>query len=127
MRNSFKIILLSTMLAPVAIQANASDMGASTPAIRISTGVVAPAIINSGDFAVSADAMADVVVDRPAVVLALRVNEKGLAENVHVVRSVNPRVDAQVLAAARGFRFHPATLDQQPVPVDLHLTVVVQR
>src|SRR5258708_21735384 len=53
MRNSFKIILLSTLLAPVAIHADASDMGASTPAVRVSTGVVAPAVINSGDFSVS--------------------------------------------------------------------------
>jgi hypothetical protein len=44
------------------------------------------------------------------------------ASNVRAVGSVNSRVDAQVLAAAREFRFHPATLDQQPVPVDLHLS-----
>ncbi len=127
MRNSLKVILLSTLLAPAAVTAFAADADVSAPTIRVSTGVVAPTVINAGDFAVSADAMSGVVLDRPAVVLALRVNEKGLAENVHVVRSINAKVDAQVLEAARGFRFRPATLDEQPVPVDLHLTVVVQR
>jgi TonB family protein len=125
MRTSLAVILASSLLIPVA--ANASDMGGSTPSIRVSTGVTAPSVINSGDFTVSADAMSGLSVDRPAVVLALKVNEKGMAEDVHVVHSVNARVDEQVLEAVRDFRFKPATLNQQPVPVDLHLTVVVQR
>ncbi len=132
MRKSLTVILLSTLLAPAAVPAIAADAvtadtATSGAAVRVSTGVVAPAVINSGDFTVSADAMSGVVVDKPAVVLALRVNEKGIAENVRVVRSINTRVDAQVLEAVRDFRFKPATLDKQPVPVDLHLTVVVQR
>ncbi len=127
MRSSIAVILLSSFLAPATMHAAPSEAAASGSAIRISTGVVGPAVLNSSNFAVSADALSGVSVDNPAVVLALRVNEKGLAENVHVVRSVNTRVDAQVLDAVRDFRFKPATLDQQPVPVDLNLTVVVQR
>src|SRR6267154_5064190 len=99
MRNSFTVILLSTLLVPAAVHANASDMAASasgTP-VRVTTGVVAPAVLNSGDFTVTSDALSGVGIDKPAVVLALRVNEKGMAENVRVVRSVNFRVDQQVL------------------------------
>ena len=109
------------------MSANAAEAATNGTAIRLSTGVVAPAVLNSGDFTVSADALSGVGTEKPAVVLALRVNEKGMAENVRVVRSVNFKVDSQVLEAVRDFRFKPATLDQQPVPVDLHLTVVVQR
>jgi len=127
MRNSFTVILLSTLLVPSAVHAKASDMAASGTPVRVTTGVVAPAVLNSGDFTVTSDALSGVGIEKPAVVLSLRVNEKGMAENVRVVRSVNFRVDQQVLAAAREFRFRPATLDEQPVPVDLHLTVVVQR
>jgi TonB family protein len=127
MRTSIAVVLLSSFLAPVAMYAAPAEAAASGSAIRISTGVIGPAVINSSDFAVSADALSGVPVDNPAVVLALRVNERGITENVHVVRSVNSRVDAQVLQAVREFRFKPATLDQQPVPVDLNLTVVVQR
>jgi TonB family protein len=126
MRKSLTVILLSTLLAPAAVHANASDMAASTP-VRVTTGVVAPTVLNSRDFTVTSDALSGVGAEKPAVVLALRVNEKGMAENVRVVRSVNFRVDQQVLTAAREFRFRPATLNEQPVPVDLHLTVVVQR
>ncbi len=127
MRNTLAVVLASSFLIPVAIHASTNDSVDSTPAIRITTGVTAPVVINSGDFTVTPDALSGVGAEKPAVVLALKVNEKGMAENVHVVRSVNYRVDAQVLAAARDFRFRPATLNNQPVPVDLQLTVVVQR
>lgn len=129
MRTPIAVILLSSLLIPASVQAYASDsdVGVSTPAIRITTGVIGPAVINARNFTVTADALNGVGVEKPEVVLALRVDEKGIAQNVRVVHSVNARVDAQVLSAARDFRFRPATLDNQPVAIDLNLTVVVQR
>jgi len=127
MRAPIALILLSSLLAPAAVHADSNNANVAVPAVRVSTGVIPPVAINSRDFSVTSNALAGVGVDKPAVVLALKVNEKGLAQDVRIVRSVNPRVDAQVLAAARDFRFRPATLNQHPVPVDLELTVVVQR
>lgn len=127
MRAPIAVILLTSLLAPAAVYANSSEAAASASPIRITTGVIAPAVLNSANFAVTSDALAGVGLDKPSVVLALKVNEKGFAEDVRIVRSVNPKVDLQVLEAVRDFRFRPATLDQQPVPVDLELTVVVQR
>ena len=127
MRAPLAVILMSSLLAPAAVYAGSTDATPSAPAIRVTTGVIPPAVIYSSNFTVTADALAGVGVEKPSVVLALTVNEKGFAQDVRVVRSVNPRVDAQVLAAVRDFKFRPATLDQQPVPVDLNLTVVVQR
>jgi TonB family protein len=127
MRTSLAIILLSSFLAPAAVHAATTDATPSGTAIHISTGVIGPAVINSSRFSVTPDALAGVNEDKPSVVLALRVNEKGLPENVRIVHAVSPRIDEQVLDAVRDFRFTPATLDKQAVPVDLHLTVVVQR
>lgn len=125
MRSSLAVILLSSMLVPAA--AHAAEPSASVPAIRVTTGVVPPVVLNSNDFTVSADAMSTVLTLRPSVVLALTVNEEGRTENVRLVKSVNPKVDEQILNAARDFRFRPGMLDDQPVPVDLQLTVLVQR
>ena len=127
MRAPIAVILLTSLLAPAAVYASASEATASASPIRITTGVIPPAVLNSANFSVTSDALAGVGLDKPSVVLALKVNEKGFAEDVRVVRSVNPKVDLQVLSAVRDFRFRPASLDQQPVPVDLELTVVVQR
>lgn len=125
MRSTLALALLSSLLVPVT--AHAVEAAGSVPAIRVTTGVVSPVLLNSNNFSVSADAMSAVVSPRPSVVLALTVNEKGHAENVRIVKPVSPKIDEQVLTAARAFQFRPATLNQQPVAVDLTLTVVVQR
>lgn len=127
MRAPLAAILVTSFLAPAAVYANSTESVAATTPMRITTGVVPPAVLNSGNFTVTSDALAGVGIDKPAVVLALKVNEKGYAENVRVVRSVNPKVDMQVLEAVRNYRFRPATLDRQPVPINLELTVMVQR
>ncbi len=127
MRAPLTAILLTSLLAPATLFANSTEPAAATPPVRITTGVIPPVVLNSGNFTVTSDALSGVGIDKPAVVLALKVNEKGYAENVRILRSVNPRVDVQVLDAVRSFRFRPATLDQLAVPIDLELTVMVQR
>lgn len=126
MRAPLAVMLLTSLLAPAAVYAN-SDSTPSASAVRVTTGVIPPAVLNSANFSVTSDALSGVGLERPAVVLALTVDEKGSTQNVRVIRSVNPKVDAQVLAGVRDFKFRPATLDHQPVSVDLDLTVVVQR
>jgi len=61
------------------------------------------------------------------VVLQLNVDEKGRAEDVQVVKSPNPELDAPVAEAVRKSRFRPAALDHQAIAVPMTLTVVVQR
>ena len=43
------------------------------------------------------------------------INEHGTVDNVVVTRSVNPAYDAAVVAAARGWRYEPATRDGVPI------------
>ena len=63
----------------------------ATLAVRITTGVIAPAVINARDFTVSADALSGLGAEKPSVVLALKVNEKSMPDNIRVIRSINPR------------------------------------
>ena len=94
MRAPLAAILVTSLLAPASVYANSAEPAAATAPVRITTGVVPPAVLNSGNFTVTSDALAGVGIDRPCgAVLALKVNEKGYAENVRVVRSVNPKVD----------------------------------
>lgn len=126
MRPVHALILLSSLITPALSHASdAADV--PTQPVRISTGVVQPVLLNSGAFSISAKALSDVLFPTPKVVLALTVNQKGTAEDIRVIKSVSPKVDAQVLSAARDFRFRPASLDHQPVAIGLQLTVVVQR
>lgn len=124
MRSHFAALLLATSLVPVAAFAAASD---SNPSLRVSTGVVAPRILNSSDLSVSSEALQIAPGVRLPVIVKLKVNEAGSAEDVQILKSINPKVDQQVLAAVKDFRFRPATLDAQPIAVNLRLTVFVAR
>ncbi len=57
----------------------------------------------------------------------LIVDEQGVPQNVHVIRSAGPEMDAQMLEAVKQYRFKPAMEDGKPVPVMLNIEVSVDR
>jgi hypothetical protein len=101
-------IIASLLLSPVLFTAAAiasppvNAASASTQVRPLSTGVTAPQIIHSTDIALSPRAA------------------ETIPYNAEVV--VNVKVDSTV----RQFRWRPATLDNQAIPMDLTLNVVVQ-
>jgi TonB family protein len=128
------ILAASLLLSPVlfAASAIASQPKIDAPATtteyhRISTGVAAPAIIDDASFRIPADALRQTGSGNAKVVLSLSVDEKGNAQNVHVLKSANPELDSRVIAAVLQSHFHPATLDHKAIAVDMDLTVSVQR
>jgi TonB family protein len=122
----------SLLLSPMLVTASAvasqpkTDAPAPTEYHRISTGVAVPAIIDS-TFRLPADALGLTSTGNAKVVLSLNVDEKGNAQHVHVVKSANPELDARVVTAVLQSHFRPATLNHQPIAVDLDLTVSVKR
>ena len=126
-------LIASLLLSPMLVTASAvasqpkTDAPASAEYHRISTGVAAPAMIDESSFRIPADALGQSVAGDAKVVLSLNVDEKGNAQNVKVVKSVNPSLDARVVAAVLQSHFRPATLNHQPIAVDMDLTVSVKR
>ena len=125
MRKSLALIVLSSALVPSA--AFAADTTTSNQSVRISTGVVAPALLNASALSIPSDALSEVLSPSPAVVVDIQLDAKGETQDVHVVKSVNAKLDEKVVSLAHEFRFRPATLDNQPVPFNLEMTVNVQR
>ena len=131
-------LFLSTALLPAQTVANgqgaallaknsepaivASDVPA-THARRISTGVIAPKLLSGPSVRVSLTDFPGQNISFQHVVVAFRVDEKGVPQNVHLVKSVNQAVDSRILAAVRDYRFEPATLDDQAVAMDVNLNV----
>ena len=101
----------------------ASDVYVAPPARRISTGVSAPKLIGGPKIVVSTTDFNTADLNAEKVIVRLRVDEKGTAKNVQLIKSVNPSVDARVLEAVRNYHFAPAMLDDQAVPVNLNLVV----
>jgi hypothetical protein len=110
--------------------ANAStpvdDATAPTP-VRISTGVTAPVLLGSPVMSLPAGLSLDLIPADAQVELSLTVDEKGIPQNIHVVKSFSPFVDSRVIETVSEFHFRPGTIDNQPTAVDLNLTVNVAR
>ncbi len=122
-------LLLSSLSLPAAAKASTpvDDASAPTPA-RVSTGVVAPMILDS-TLSLSMPA-GYTVFDIPAdaqVGLTLTVDQSGKPQDIHVVKSLSPFWDARVVEAVSRFHFRPGTIDNQPIPVDMNLTVNIAR
>ncbi len=105
---------------------SATDADLVPLARRISTGVTFPKLISGPKVSVSSSDFFTRDLSSQQAVVGFRVDENGTPQNVHLLKSVNQTVDARVLAAVRGYRFAPATLDDRTVPVDMNLVVNFQ-
>jgi TonB family protein len=62
-----------------------------------------------------------------AAMVNLIVDEQGVPQYVHVIRSAGAEMDAQTLITVKQYRFKPAMEDGRPVPVMLNIEVNVDR
>jgi TonB family protein len=121
--------MLSSILIPAAANASTSadDATAPTPGIRVSTGVIAPML----DKAISIElpnGLAKTFIPMDSLVgLSFTVDTKGQAQDVKVVKSMNPYWDARVVEAIQRSHFRPGKLDNQLIPVEMNVTVDIQK
>jgi TonB family protein len=130
MRRSFvSSFLLPALLLPAAAIASTPTPEASsvTRTVRVSTGVIAPTVIYSIPVVPPSNSIAAALPINTQVGLKVTVDKNGMAENIRVVNSLTPEWDASVVAAVRQFRFRPAQLDNQVIPMDIHLLVNILR
>jgi len=120
-------LLVASLILPVAAVASQTKADASlqTTNLRVSTGVKAPALVQSVDVAVPQNTVYATIPVGSQVELSLTVDRNGLPQNIQVVKSLNPDRDANVVAAVRQFRFRPGTMDHMPIPVNVNLTVTI--
>jgi len=127
-----RILLASLLLSPLCTAAAFAgqpviDPTATTQTTRISTGVIAPKLIGASNVVIPQDAFDTLLPQQAEVGIDLNVDPSGNAQNVQVIKSFNHDLDERVVAAVQKFHFRPASLDNQNIPVEVKLTVVVQR
>jgi TonB family protein len=122
-------VILSSLLLPAAAFASkpADDPAATAPAPRITTGVVGPFLVNSLNLTAPAGPGASSLPADAQVGVSFVVDEKGVPENIQVTRSINPSWDSQVVEAVSKLHYRPARIDDQKIPVDMNLTVVITK
>jgi outer membrane biosynthesis protein TonB len=60
------------------------------------------------------------------VLLKLNIDQDGTAQVIQVVDSSNPAINGPVIDAVRQFRFSPAKLENQPIPIDMNMILTVE-
>ena len=118
-------ILLPSLFLPAAAKASTpvNDASAPTP-MRVSTGVIAPTILDTTlSISLPTGFTTSDIPSGAQVGLTLTVDQNGKPRDIHVVKSLGPFWDARVVEAVSNFRFRPGTIDNQPIPVDMNLTV----
>jgi hypothetical protein len=122
-------ILLSSLLLPAAASASqpSDDATTSTQPVRVSTGVTAPALLSSIGLTIPAGLPTDSIPVDAQIGLTLTVDEKGVPQDIHVVKGISPFWDARVVDAVRKFHYRPGSIDEKPIPVDMNLTITIAR
>ncbi|MGA3032298.1 MAG: TonB family protein [Terracidiphilus sp.] len=122
-------LLLPSLFLPAAVNASSlvDDAAASAPKVRVSTGVIAPKLLHPDQITIRTTGAESTLPADAQVGLSLTVDESGRPQNVKVVQSLNPLWDARVVEAISRSQFKPGTVDKQPTPVDLNLTVNIAR
>lgn len=120
-------VLTAAAATKPANDASASTTTTATTARPVSTGVTAPQLIHSTHIEIPAESISNASPNPARVVLKLNLDQTGSPGNIEVVQPLSQQVDARVVAAVRQFRWSPAILDNQAIPLQVNLIVEVQR
>ena len=121
--------LLFPLLCTAAAVASspATDASATTSPLRVTTGVKPAEVIYAPHIALPEDDTAEGFPNLAEIVVHMNVDKTGKAQDIKVVRSLYPTLNEHVVDAVRQFRFRPAELDNQAVPVEMNLKIKLQQ
>jgi len=128
MRRALVVSLLSSFaLTAAALAQPANDASPSASSRPVSTGVTRPQLVYSTNIAIPANEIPDAFPNPARVVLKVSLDQTGSPRAIQVVQPLTQPIDERVVGAVRQFRWSPAVLDNQAIPTDVKLIVVVQR
>ena len=118
-------LLLTSILLPAAAIASttADDATAPTPAVRVSTGVIAPKLAEQVSISMPDGISKAFIPSDSELKLSFTVDSAGQAQNVKVTKSISPYWDARVVDAIQKSHFTPGKLDDQAIPMNMNLVV----
>jgi TonB family protein len=89
--------------------------------LQIASQVKPPVAIQTPDIEFPKDLLPANVA--PHFVVGLVVDQRGLPQNIRMIRGMSDTLDRYALEAVRQYRFNPATLNGQPVAVALNIEI----
>jgi TonB family protein len=127
-KSAFAAVLVAATL-PLSAVAASNPPAANIPsqqAVRVSTGVTEPVLVKSVPVLISDDHASQQLTASTRFLVKLTVGEDGKVRNINVLQSGSPFYNADVIKALSQFEFKPATLDNQPVAVNMNLHLNVE-
>lgn len=124
-------MIIASMLSSLALttataHAKPVDQAVSPSARPVSSGITAPQLIYSNPIKIAASELpANAAPTR--VVLKLNLDRTGSPQAIQVVQPLTQSIDARIVQAVSHFRWTPAVLNNQTVPIQVNLVVQVQR
>jgi TonB family protein len=122
-------VLQARVSAPAGLKAAMGEAAptATPTAIRVSTGVVAPRLLNPLTLQDVAGAHNRLAANDITVAVNMTVDATGKPTDIAIAQSAGEGVDKEVLALVNQYRFQPGTLDGQPFAIPVHLQVILPR
>jgi hypothetical protein len=120
MRRTLSGLLLSSMLLTAAAYAS-DDVSASTP--QVSTGITPPKVIAPLTIAKPSAFSGNTLPVNSMVAVTFTVDEMGQPHDIQIVKGAGPYWDMQIANAVQNLRYHPATLNNRPVAMVVHLNI----
>jgi protein TonB len=110
-------------VAATSSAASASDASTAKTSVRVSTGVSQPKLLGTPHITITES---ERNLANNTVVVGLLVDAAGKPQDVQIVKSLGKNLDENVLSAVRQFRFQPAQLDAQAIPVHVNLSIILE-
>lgn len=128
MRRALVLSLLSSFVLTAAAGNDASAQTSGSVKVRpVSTGVANPQLVYSTGIEIPAAEIPDAFPNPARVVLRVSLDQTGSPSAIQVVQPLTQPIDRRVVEAVRQFRWSPAVLDNQTIPAEVNLIVMVQR
>ncbi len=125
MRRIISALMLSSLALSAAAATSKPANDADSTSVRpVSTGVTSPRLVYSTRINISSSELPDT---NGRVVLKFKLDTTGTPQSIQVVEPLTQSIDARIVDAVRQFRWSPAVLNNQTVPIDMNLIVQVQR
>jgi outer membrane biosynthesis protein TonB len=122
-----KTVLESRLAAPTAPGVSTDGTGVPVKhALRVSSGVVYPKLLEKVNIAESSAWHWKASEEEKLAVVKFVVDKDGKPSQVTMVQSIGPVMDDDVLASVSRYRFKAGSLNHEPIPIEVDLTVRIQ-
>lgn len=126
-RTIVSTILFSSLLFTAAASASSPPGDSPVPTRRVSTGITPPQLLTPININLADKFPSTPLPTDTQISVTFVVDQNGATRDVQITRGFDLVWNARVVAAISKLHYRPATLDNQPVPMQMNLVINLAR